>query len=152
MAGPTSTRLEVWTNIVGSLTDISTVDHWFNPTVSTDHPDPDASLDAPVLVVSFGGESHEEVTVGGRYSSVLTINIDGYVNKDADYIGNCCKLLQDVRRAITGSAKLIARATDGVWQVVLGDTDQETGWLDVDGGLVRFTQPVEVHYRTRSAW
>lgn len=152
MAGTTSTRYAAWTNIRGTLTSISTLEHWFDPTVTTDHPEPDSTLSKPVLVMSMGDEVHTDISVGGRYSSVLTINIDGYVNYDSDYIENSCKLCQDVRRAVTTAAPLIAAAIDGVSKVVLGDQDQETGWLDVDGGHVRFRQPVEIHYRTRSAW
>ena len=153
MAGPTSTRFAAWEQVEDALEAIiSGSGYWFDPTVTTDHPDPDTALSVPCLVMSMGSELMTESTVGHTYHSIVMINVDGYVNHDDDYIENGCKLSQDVRRAVVAIADQLHGIIAPITMLTLGDMDTETGWLDVEGGLVRFTQPVEIHYKTRTAW
>jgi len=153
MAGLGSTRYEAYNLINDELVGITSAGgYWFDPTVSTDPPSPDEVLANPVLVVSFGSEIFTDVTRGHFYTSIFTIYVDGYFTKASTYLHDGCKLSQDVRRAVLAEVDSIADDISPVTSIRLGDMDQETGWLDVDGGQVRFRQPFEIHYKTRTDW
>lgn len=148
-----STRLNAWDLVEDSLQAIVTGNGYWSTvaSVSDQPPNPDATSGGPWLVMSFGGEAFESVTIGGYYSTTQAIHIDAYLYKTGSYVQNSCKLMQDVRRVVTEVLALDG-AISGVSTVRLVASDQDTGWLEYTGGLVHFRQTIEFRYKTRSAW
>ncbi len=148
-----STRFNAWDLVEDSLEAIIPGNGYWSTvaSVSDQPPNPDATSGGPWLVMSFGGEAFESVTIGGYYSTTQAIHIDAYLYKTGSYVQNSCKLMQDVRRVVTEVLALDG-AISGVSTVRLVASDQDTGWLEYTGGLVHFRQTIEFRYKTRSAW
>jgi len=153
----TPTRYLIFEQVVQRLGEIvAGVDYWTSPTVQRlEPPDPDSGDSGPWIVVSFGPENPGEPSVGGRYNSSLTINIDGYVQKSssaATTVDSACKLLQDIRKAILSNIAAIKEDVAECLYVWLADEDTDEGILDYGGGLVRVRQPIVVVYKTGTEW